>query len=69
MITDKLDKTVIVKVISSKVNNRYHKSSKITKSFFVHDEHNKCKRNDIVIFTESRPLSKLKKWIVVKNKT
>ncbi len=57
-----MDKTIVVSVDSSKTHPKYHKKYKRTKKFYAHDEKNTCKVGDKVTISESRPLSKLKRW-------
>ncbi|MGE4318969.1 MAG: 30S ribosomal protein S17 [Deferribacterales bacterium] len=66
VVSDKMDKTVVVKVESLKLHSRYQKFIKSTKSFKAHDENNECKVGDTVEIVETRPLSKDKRWRVVK---
>ncbi len=65
VVSTKMDKTVVVSVDSYKSHEKYHKKYKVTKKFYAHDESNACKEGDIVTITESRPLSKLKRWNVI----
>jgi len=67
VISDKMDKTAVVKVTRLKIHPKYKRRYKTTKHFKVHDEKNKCHIGDKVIIEETRPLSKEKKW-KVKNK-
>ena len=62
VISNKMDKTIVVSVDTSKTHQKYHKKFKVTKKFYAHDEENACKIGDRVTITESRPLSKLKRW-------
>lgn len=65
VVSDKMDKTVVVAVERKMAHPLYGKQIKKTKKFHAHDEENKCKVGDIVRIKESRPLSKLKRWVVV----
>lgn len=65
VVSDKMDKTVVVAVERKMAHPLYGKQIKKTKKFHAHDEENKCKVGDIVRIRESRPLSKLKRWVVV----
>lgn len=65
VVSDRMDKTVVVKVERMKVHPKYGKTYRQSKRFKVHDERNECKVGDIVRFEESRPLSKEKKWRVI----
>jgi len=62
----KMDKTIVVTIDSYKSHPKYKKSFKVTKKFYAHDEENTCQTGDIVTIRETRPLSKLKRWEVVK---
>ena len=62
----KMDRTIVVSVSTSITHPKYHKKFKRTKKFYAHDEGNSCKEWDKVTIQESRPLSKLKRWTLVK---
>ena len=68
VVSDKMDKTVTVKIDSVKVHPKYKKRYTVSKKYKVHDELNKFKKDDKVVFVECRPLSKDKKWRVLYNK-
>jgi small subunit ribosomal protein S17 len=65
VVSSKMDKTVVVAVERKFPHPLYEKQVKKTKKFYAHDEENKCNEGDIVRIRESRPLSKLKRWVVV----
>jgi len=65
VVSDKMDKTIVVAVETYKKHNLYHKRIKYTKKFKVHDENNQAKIGDIVRIMETRPLSKDKRWRLV----
>lgn len=65
VISDCLDKTIIVLVESLKAHRIYFKRYKSSKKFKAHDEKNKYKVGDLVEIEEVRPISKDKKWKVV----
>jgi small subunit ribosomal protein S17 len=65
VISNKMDKTVVVAVEKYVPHPLYKKRVKKTSKFYAHDEENKCKEGDIVRIRESRPISKLKRWVVV----
>lgn len=65
VVSDKMDKTVVVAVERKMSHPLYGKQIKKTKKFHAHDEDNRCKVGDVVRIRESRPLSKLKRWVVV----
>ena len=64
VISNKMDKTVIVLVESLVKHRLYHKYIKRRAKFAAHDKGNTCRLGDKVLITESRPLSKIKKWRV-----
>ncbi len=66
VISDKMDKTVIVNVIQIKKHKRYKKSIKRNSTFIAHDEGGQCKMGDKVLILEARPYSKTKRWKVSK---
>lgn len=68
VISDKMDKTVIVRVIRSFRHPLYGKLVKKWKKYYAHDEENKCKEGQLVEIRETRPLSKLKRWKVIDTK-
>jgi small subunit ribosomal protein S17 len=63
--SDKMDKTIVVKVETVKRDPKYKKRYFVSKKFKVHDENNQFKEGDKVEFVECRPLSKDKKWRVI----
>ncbi|WP_456401708.1 30S ribosomal protein S17 [Persephonella sp.] len=65
VVSDKMDKTVVVAVERYVPHPIYGKRVKKTTKFYAHDEKNQCKTGDIVKIRESRPLSKLKRWVVI----
>ncbi len=66
VVSNKMDKTVIVMVERTVKHNFYHKYVRRRSTFSSHDENNTCRIGDKVLITESRPISKLKKWRVSK---
>jgi small subunit ribosomal protein S17 len=66
VISDKMDKTVIVNVIQIKKHKRYKKSIKRNSKFMAHDESGQCKMGDKVLILEASPYSKNKRWTVSK---
>jgi small subunit ribosomal protein S17 len=66
VISNKMDKTVVVKVERLVRHLRYKRMVKRITKFYAHDEENKCEIGDKVLILETRPLSKLKRWKVVK---
>jgi len=65
VISNKMDKTVVVAVTRLFQHPVYKKTVKRVTKFKAHDEHNKCKIGDIVKIIEVRPLSKEKRWAVI----
>ena len=64
VVSDKMEKTVVVAVDSVRRHPLYHKRITRTSKFLAHDEENRCKPGDVVRIEETRPLSKRKRWIV-----
>jgi len=64
VVSDKMDKTVVVAVSYVRRHPLYHKRITRTSKFYAHDEHNTAKPGDIVRIEETRPISKSKRWIV-----
>ena len=65
VVSDKMDKTIVVKVEKVKIHPRYGKRYEVSKKYKVHDEKNQYKEGDKVVFVECRPISKDKKWRVI----
>lgn len=65
VISNKMDKTIVVSVVSLKKHRIYKRTYKQTKHFYAHDEDNVCQIGDMVRIRESRPLSKLKRWRLI----
>ena len=65
VVSDKMDKTVVVAVIDNVRNPLYKKIFKRTVKFKAHDEQNACGIGDTVMIMETRPISKDKRWRVV----
>jgi small subunit ribosomal protein S17 len=65
VISDKMDKTVVVKAITRVPHPKFGKIVKQVKKFHVHDEKNEAKVGDRVSIMETRPLSRLKRWRLV----
>jgi small subunit ribosomal protein S17 len=62
VVSDAMNKTVVVTVSRLVMHPRYKKYVKRRKRFKVHDEQNECKVGDRVAIAETRPLSKQKRW-------
>jgi len=65
VVSDKMDKTVVVAVNSLKKHPKYHKKYLSTKKYKVHDPENRFKKGSEVSFVSCRPISKDKKWRAV----
>lgn len=64
VVSDKMDKTVVVRVSHLVKHPVYNKYIKRSVKFKAHDEENSCKSGDRVLIVETRPLSKDKRWRV-----
>jgi small subunit ribosomal protein S17 len=65
VVSDKMDKTIVVLVERIKEHKQYRKRYKVSKKYKAHDPENKYHLGDKVIIQECRPISKDKKWIVL----
>jgi small subunit ribosomal protein S17 len=65
VVSNKMDKTVVVAVDYRRPHPIYRKTVRQTNKFYAHDENNECRAGDMVRIEETRPLSKLKRWRVV----
>ncbi len=65
VVSDKMQKTVVVAVENRSPHPKYGKIVVKTKRYKAHDEENKCQAGDQVRIQETRPLSKTKRWQVV----
>lgn len=65
VVSDKMQKTIVVAVEGRKKHTLYGKILKVTNKFKAHDEKNEAKINDRVLIMETRPLSKQKRWRLV----
>lgn len=64
VVSNKMDKTVIVKVTNTVMHRLYHRYMKRTSKFYAHDPENTCHIGDQVRIVSVRPLSRLKRWRV-----
>jgi small subunit ribosomal protein S17 len=64
VVSDKMDKTVVVAVESRTSIQKYGKIVVRTKRYKAHDEENSCQQGDRVRIRETRPLSRTKRWVV-----
>ncbi|MCB9777345.1 MAG: 30S ribosomal protein S17 [Alphaproteobacteria bacterium] len=69
VVSDKMDKTVVVEVQRRVLHPKYRKYVNRRKTYKAHDEENACKVDDVVVIKESRPLSRTKRWVVVEQRT
>lgn len=65
VVSDKMDKTVVVAVETFVTHPLYKKQIRKTTRFKAHDENNECRIGDVVRIMETRPLSKDKNWRIV----
>ncbi len=65
VVSDRNDKTVVVKVERRLIHPVLKKTVRLTKNYHAHDESNAKKKGDIVRIRECRPISKLKRWEVI----
>tara|TARA_B100001123_G_C14676945_1_gene775792 strand:+ start:195 stop:458 length:264 start_codon:yes stop_codon:yes gene_type:complete len=66
VISSSMDKTVVVNVVRSYPHKKYNKYIKKSKRYYAHDSLNNCQNGDTVLIEESKPISKLKRWMVKK---
>ncbi|MDD4996251.1 MAG: 30S ribosomal protein S17 [Patescibacteria group bacterium] len=66
VVSNKMDKTAVVKIDRIKIHPVYKKRYKVSKKYKIHDPKNEAKIGDQVVFEECRPLSKDKRWRLVK---
>jgi small subunit ribosomal protein S17 len=69
VVSDSGDKTAVVKSEFKVMDKRYKKYVKKSRKFHVHDEKNELKEGDFVTIIETRPVSKLKRWRVLPEKS
>jgi len=65
VVSNKTDKTVVVRVERKFQHPLYGRTVKSSKKYMAHDEKNACQMGDVVKIIESRPLSKRKRWRVI----
>jgi small subunit ribosomal protein S17 len=64
VVSNKMDKTVVVRVERRRRHRLYDKVITIRNKFMAHDEEGRCHEGDLVRIIESRPLSRHKRWVV-----
>jgi small subunit ribosomal protein S17 len=62
VVSNKMAKTIVVKVDMRKAHPKYKRVMKTSKKFYAHDEQGAAKPGDVVRIVETRPMSKLKRW-------
>ncbi|MCJ7652195.1 MAG: 30S ribosomal protein S17 [Actinobacteria bacterium] len=65
VVSDAMDKTIVVAVESKVRHPLYGKTIKRTRKLYAHDEENQCQTGDLVKVVETRPLSRTKRWRMV----
>ncbi|MEZ4323440.1 MAG: 30S ribosomal protein S17 [Myxococcota bacterium] len=68
VVSDKMDKTITVRVERRVKHARYRKYVTRQKTYKAHDENNSCQVDDTVVIEESRPLSRHKRWVLVEKR-
>ncbi len=66
VVSNKMDKTIVVQIERMMLHPKYHKFVRRTKKVKSHDERNECSIGDVVLIEETRPLSKEKRYRLVK---
>ncbi len=62
VVSDVMEKTIVVAVETLKTHSLYGKQYRSTKNYHVHDSKNEAKKGDVVVFESCRPMSKTKKY-------
>ena len=65
IISDKMQKTAVVRILRLKKHPKYKKYFKVSKNFKVHDPENQYHPGDKVFIQETRPMSKSKRWVII----
>ncbi|MBT6409515.1 MAG: 30S ribosomal protein S17 [Nitrospina sp.] len=65
VVSNKMDKTVVVKVERKFIHPKFKKVVKSTRKYSAHDEKNECCPGDFISIRETRPLSKTKRWRLI----
>lgn len=68
VVSTKMNKTIVIAIDTYKSHPLYKKRYKTTQKFYAHDEANLAKEGDMVTISETRPLSKTKRWMLVESK-
>ena len=64
VVSDKMDKTIVVKVVDYKAHSKYKKIMQTTKNYKARDEQNQCGIGDVVQIVENRPLAGSVRWVL-----
>lgn len=65
VVSDKMQKTVVVEVVTTRRHPLYNKVMRHVKKYLAHDEEQQCREGDWVVIEESRPISRRKSWRVI----
>ena len=65
VVSDKMDRTVVVAIVWSQRHRLYRKPVRRVTKFYAHDQDNRCRIGDLVSIQETRPISRLKRWRVI----
>jgi small subunit ribosomal protein S17 len=65
VVSTKMNKTIVVDVERRRAHPLYGKTIKLSKKYYVHDEHEEAESGDVVRIQETRPISKKKSWRLV----
>ena len=65
VVSDKMQKTVVVEVVTAQRHPLYNKVLRRAKKYMAHDEQETCQEGDWVTIEESRPMSRRKRWRVI----
>ena len=68
VVSDKMSKTRVVLIERLKLHPKYRKYQKVSTRFKAHDENNAYKVGDQVIIEETRPMSRDKRWVIIRKK-
>jgi len=66
VVSDKMQKTVVVQVVRLKQHPKYFKRYSVSKRYKAHDQNSDCKIGDVVVIEACKPMSADKKWKVIK---
>ena len=66
VVSDKMSKTRVIQIERLKLHSKYRKYQKVSTRFKAHDEMNEYKTGDRVIIEETRPMSRGKRWVIVR---